>query len=523
MMLGTRTRRDRSTSRDPDVKLETPAVTPPKDKTKGKGAMSGWTEPALSDKPSYRDNNGSGYGVNEFMQPLGEPPNAKVKARVKPDGARKSVLGKSAAGLGASAQDTPEGTPAPTTQANNTPQPPAVIDDDRDDDYAPKPNAKRKERVSRARTVGRRSESTPATGGTASAKTKPQKPFKAPAKIVNKNKLYDEVKLKQVVEAAKKRAYEVNKPDLAAAVNAIYIESLVDSRLTQLLECILTQTASKGQTAEFQSYVRAAKKKLKTQKEEAKQSSRKHPESANGSHALPLRSPSKITGEEGEVSALPSTEPSEPQRASKPKVKITSASKSPSRKRASHGQKMDESPSKKRSGSVGSDSSLTDMTSNADDTEAEEVDVPPPSTSARLNGVTGKDHAAERGSLAAPARGVKRSSADAELRDDELNELAAKKQKMSEKLVREDVYQESSIRSTPTRQSTRNQPARNGVHPPSLTLAPPTAPNVSTRGSRAVSTDMDSPLSSAASSRRSTPQVVKAPKSFGKRAKTKQS
>lgn len=161
------------------------------------------------------------------------------------------------------------------------------------------------------------------------------------------------------------------------------------------------------------------------------------------------------------------------------------------------------------------------MTSNADDTDVEEVDGPAPATSTRVNGVTPKDHAAERGSLAAPARGVKRSSADAEMREDELRDLAAKKQKLSEKVVRDDVYQESSLRATPTRQSTlRAQQVRNGVLPPSLTLA---APNVSTRGSRAISTDLDSPLSSAASSSRSTPQVTKAPKTFGKRAKTKQS
>lgn len=505
--------------------------------------MSGWTEPALSEKPSYRDSNGSGYGVNEYMQPLGEAPSAKVKARVKPDGGRKSLLGKNAVGGGLNAQDTPEGTPAPPAQASGTPQPSMVIDDDRDGDYAPQGNGRRKERMSRSRTANRRSESTPVPAGATSAKTRPSKPFKAPdppakPKIVNNNKKYDEFKLKQVVEAAKKRALEVNKPDLCAAVHEIWIQSLTDDRLTQLLECILTQTATKKQTAEFQSYVRTAKRKLRADEKELNEQKakarahvaveaatvRERPESTNGSHSLPLRSPSRFTGEEGEASALPSTEPSEPRQLAKPTVKVTSASKSPSRKRASQGQKMEVSPSKKRSGSVGSDSSLTDMTSNADDTEVDEVDGPAPATSTHVDGITGKDHAAERGSLAAPARGVKRSSADAEMRDEELRELAAKKQKLGENINRDDSFQESSMRSTPTRQSTlRAQQARNGVLPPSLTLAPPNAPNVSTRGNMAVSTDLDSPLSSAASSRRGTPQVQKAPKSFGKRAKTKQS
>lgn len=74
---------------------------------------------------------------------------------------------------------------------------------------------------------------------------------------------YDGDKLKRVVEAAKKRANETGKAELAAAVNEIYQNSLTDSKLRVLLEAILTQTANATQNGEFQAYVRAAKKRLK--------------------------------------------------------------------------------------------------------------------------------------------------------------------------------------------------------------------------------------------------------------------
>jgi len=490
--------------------------------------MSGWTEPALDQGVPA----GQHGGVLEYMQPLGEMPNAKVRARVKPEG-RKSVLGKSAAG--ASAQDTPEGSPAPLSQSSAAMQPPIVIDDENDEDYAPKVAGKKKERRAPTR-AQRRSESTPATGGAASKKIKSTtKSNKAPTSPPRgEDKIYDAAKLKSVVNAAKKRANEVGKPDLAAAVHEIWVQSLTNKRLTELLERILEQRATKAQTSEFQGYVRTAKKKLKNN--DAKEAERKNPPLTNGGQSLPVRSPSKLTHDQGDTStsALPSTELTDTTTTSRPSHKIPSASKSTGRRKSTQGHTMSISPSKKRSGSVGSDSSLTDMTSNPDDTEAEELDAPVPVASTRVNGVTGKDHAAERGSLAAPARGIKRSSAEADLQDEErkraLDNLAAKKQKLGESVIRSDSFQESNIRPPVKhqRQSTlRMQRSRaDGLAPPSLTLAPPTSPGLNTRGVRGISTDLDSPLSelSAPSSRRSTPQVIKKPiKPFGKRAKTKQS
>ena len=266
--------------------------------------MDKWVEPSLAEKPSYRDHKGgSYYGVSEHMQPLGEAPNARVKTRVKPDGLRKSVLGKSAAAAGLDARDTPEGTPAPQESVKPDVDPPSnprvKVEDENDGDYAPTANGKKKSRTHRPRPMKRQSEE-----GLRHSNAGPSQ--NGPPRIVNMNKRYNAEKLKDVVEEAKRRAHAAGKPDLAAAVNEIYLQSLVNTHLTQLLEHILSQAATPEQQAEFQNYVKKAKKKLKTDRANVKK--RKVPESTNGSQSLPLRSPAKFTSVNTETSAAPSIE-----------------------------------------------------------------------------------------------------------------------------------------------------------------------------------------------------------------------
>ncbi|KAI5364150.1 Putative peptidase M24, Zinc finger, PHD-type, Zinc finger, FYVE/PHD-type, creatinase/aminopeptidase [Septoria linicola] len=513
-----------------------------KDGVNAKTFMDRWVEPSLAaPKASYEDHGAAAYGVLANMQPLGELPSTKAKQRAKGDGTRKSILGRSSAAAGGDVQVTPEGTPAPGA---STPQPaeppltqPVVVDDEKDDDYAPTKNGKKKERSARPRAVKRRSEpseSAPPAPAPPSAGATKKKAASAKPRIPQFE--YDGDKLKRVVEAAKARAVEVGKPDLADAVNEIYEQSQLDKNLRILLEAILTQNATPEQNAEFQDYVRAAKKKLK----DAKTKSRHQPSvKTNGAQQNPPSSHSpdkKLTLQpapslvvpETTTAALPSTESLEP---TKPKIslKVKSPSKDPNRRRSGNG-KMSVSP-KKRSGSVGSDSSLTSLTSNEDQDEME-VDTPPrPSasslSSSRINGVQGKDHAAERGSLAVPNATAKRSSADADFDDERERALAAKKQKFSEGVARHYDYEESSIRPALPQARSRLQRLKEGaLAPPSLKLEPLGSRAASVRGSRALSTDIDSPLSdlSPVNSRQSTPRIGKPlPKPIGKRAKTKQS
>ena len=259
-MLGTRTlrerSRERSRTREPDgseQKARTPQVKEPKqaEKSSEKLSSGGFTEPPVLARASYKDSTASYYGVSDYMQPLGEAPSQKVKTRIKADGARKSMVGKDG-----TPQPKDGGTPQPPIQSQrDTPSLPQIkVEDENDGDYAPKGSAKKQ----RTRAAKRQSDAPAASRATAPAHSKPQ----TASKDINKNKKYDAVKLKSVVEAAKKRAIDVNKPDLADAVNEIYENSLTNTRLTELLEAILTQEATPAQTLEFQSYVRDAKREF---------------------------------------------------------------------------------------------------------------------------------------------------------------------------------------------------------------------------------------------------------------------
>ena len=513
----------RSTSHDPETSESPPKPSVAKDKTREKTFMDQWVEPAIATKASYEDHHGAPYGVLEHMQPLGEPPNAKVKGRVKSEVTRKSFPGRSAAATGLDgAQETPEGTPAPPVHSfpavNKPAQPAVVIDDERDADYAPK--GKKKETKPRARKEKQQGE----TAQLKSRKSKTPRQSQTPS--ARKGKVYDAEKLKRVVDSAKERAMDVGKPDLAAAVHEIWVESLTSERLTDLLEAILTQTASPEQTQEFQVYVKAAKRRLK----EAKEKSRDQPAGgANSAQALPLRSPSKPAATptaEPRSSALPSTEPADP-----PKSKLKLTVKSPqktAKNRSNQGGKMSASPLKKPTDGNESDSSeLTDLTEDEEDAmevdEQDELVEGPTGAPARVNGFQAKDHAAERGSLVAPERKLKRSSAEADMEEDEReNEIAAKKQKLGAAVNRDVPHQESDIRGKPNAQSRLSRAAK-GIVPP-VKLEPNASRVNSVRGSRA---GTDSPLSSPAVSRMSTPQHqpqhVPKTKVAGKKAKTKTS
>lgn len=541
-------RRDARTTRDSDA-----TGTGSRPQAKGKstnGTLDGWVEPSLAAKPSFEDHGGAPYGVLEHMQPLGEPPSTRVRARVKGDGARKSMAGKGAVGLGLDAQDTPEGTPGPQYSSQPAdalpPLPPIAMDDEEDEDYAPGKKSKKKERAAKPRAAKRQSESagpateTPPPGkGRGKGKKAADKAAQLAAEDaawevakksslvdnVNQNKVYDARKLRIVVDEAKRRAEAVGKPAMGKAVEEIYQQSLSNTRLTWLLEAVLIQTANKEDMDEFHDYVRAAKKKLK----EAEQ---KAGESTNGKQPLPVRTPAKeekTSKVKEEAPAIPSTEKSELPRP-KFSIKVKSPPKPTARNRPSQSEPMSSSPAKQQSADL--DDNASELSELTELSEGEEMDRDDEDgshnaisgRSSRVNGVKIKDQAAERGSLGVQSNNLKRSSADAEIHETEQDRaLSAKKLKLSGSVQRDYDWQESHVRGSLTRGSRGAGTKSGGVVPPKITLHP--GGNASTRGSRAVSTDAESPLSSPAlSSRRSTPHVWKGPpKQTGKRAKTKTS
>jgi len=532
-------RSDARVSRDSDAgKVQSKEK--PREKS-GNGTLDGWVEPTVATKPSFEDHGGVPYGVLEGMQPLGEPPSARARARAKGEGARKSMLGRSAAGAGLEAQETPEGTPGPQNSMPAEPElpppPPIVIDDENDDDYAPATKkSKKKERVSKPRAPKRSSEPAESAAGPSTARPKKR------AEKINTNKIYNTSKLKAVVEEAKRRAYDADKADLANAVHEIWLESLKDKRLTELLEAVLMQNATDEQMEEFQVYVKKAKRRLRQAKEAGGNQPAAPANSSSStaaSKSLPVRSPAKPSPQAPAVatdskSALPSTEPVElPKPKPKISLKVTSPHKSGDRSRPKSGHRNSASPVKAKTEDVEDLSDLSELTELSEDDEQMDLDTPEIGSDAvgpanGVNGIKTKDHAAERGSLIVRKRNLKRSSADADLEEtEEDRELAAKKQRLSASVARDYDYTESSMRNSLDDQA---RPARGaavrsgGLVPPKITLPLNGAGNGSARTSRAISADAESPLSSPALSTRSTPHVWRGPpKATGKRAKTKTS
>jgi hypothetical protein len=553
------TRRDARTSRDSDVTGTTTPRGQDKEKTKSKsmnGTLDGWVEPSLAAKPSFEDHGGAPYGVLEHMQPLGEAPSTRVRARVKGDGARKSLLGKGGAGAGLDAQETPEGTPGPqSSQAALEPLPPLppiAMDDSDDDDYAPGKKSKKKERVAKPRATKRQSESVgplsdappPPPPGKGKARSKKEKPTAKPEKppeLVNINSVYTPVKLKEVVDEAIKRANETGKKILADAVKEIHLQSLTDQRLTTLLEAILCQNATPEQTTEFQGYVKAAKKKLRLARNEAARKSPAAAAEVNGKKPLPVRSPVKEPVKEETAAKVKEESPAiVTGKAAIPKpkfsIKVKSPPKQSSSNRTSHTHATLSSPVKLKSENM--DDELSDLSELTELSEGDEMAVDTPEERDEMsagppllsNGIKAKDQAAERGSLGVQGSNLKRSSAEAEIQETEDDRvLSAKKLKLSGNVTREYDYTDSHMRSSLSglSRNARGPGAKNGgAATPKINLHPNGGGNASARSSRAISFDAESPLSSpAGSSGRSTPGHVwkGPPRQTGKRAKTKTS
>ena len=200
-MLGTpRTLRDRSSSRDPEAKQQqSESKNGVKEKPKEKPRGKAFEEPALNLRASFKENGtGSNYGVSEYMQPLGEFPSTRVKARVKADGARKSMLARN----GGAVDSDIDGTPQPPSHAQrDVPALPQIkIEDENDGDYAPKATDRKR---TRSRAAKRESEPAPPH------RPGPSKPQQRPQSADKPEKKYQGERLHQVVEAAKKRALDM--------------------------------------------------------------------------------------------------------------------------------------------------------------------------------------------------------------------------------------------------------------------------------------------------------------------------
>lgn len=484
------------------------------------GSTQDWIEPPLASPiPSFEDHGGGPYGVLEDMQALGSRPTAKVRARVKPDAPKKSALGKSLANPVATAsnQATPEATPAPMEPLPE--QPLVIVDDERDDDYTPRPSKKpAKARLSRsaANTVKATASPKPTTPSVATSETPMPSSVPTPAasatptaapnpdisvtadreaEVARQLELFDRViplpsdagqlNLWNIVKAAVRKSIEVGNKYLGLAIQEVYLESFSKPWLVNLLQGILDQTSTPQEIAVFREHISQAKKKIKA-REVAVKRKKVASEAKKGSSLAPEMIPHPSI----ETQAVPR------------KLKISL--KNSGKKAAQSVTKPAETPAslqsttKPRTSSVSSSSSLSSLTSIE-----EEMPLAEPLQSSAP--------AATPAMLAAPTEtnGVKRSSMEAG-NDEKDQEFQAKKQKLDQTVNRDAPTEESHIRPDLLAMSSAHQ---NLIVPPVQLTA---------NGAVSPLTDMSSSLSSA--SRDNTPKKASLPaKMMKKKAKTKHS
>ena len=305
-----------------------------------------WVEPPLrAPVPSFEDYKGlERHGVLEHMAPLGSLPNSKVKARLKQHEPSRRVAHLKNGELRAAREEanTPEPVPLIATRRSEprrTEEKVAKVPSsrERDDDCDYMPTLK-----SSTRAMPARAASIPtALHGTPSSRT-----------------VQGRLKLREIVDSAIKRSNDLGDPVLGDAVNEIYDESLVDPAVADLLDAVLTQRPTPQQTAEFQSKIRAARKKHK-------ESSNGH-NSASKTMITPPAVRSAVTRHTDSMkiplspSVLNTHPPDSDRHSPKQASDITEINGSPSN---------GERPSKriKRSKSASSDSSLSSLDSAIDE------------------------------------------------------------------------------------------------------------------------------------------------------------
>lgn len=239
-----------------------------------------WDEPPIRNPaPSFEDYKGlERHGVLEHMAPLGALPGQKVKLRLKThEKPHRLSQGISQARNGdvtvtKEVPDLPESTPPVANKKADSRKPEErqtrshpSRERDEDEDYTPTVGSK----TTPIKTTQAR---TPLFPGTPSSRS-----------------VTGQARLRQVVDSAVERANELGNPELGLAVKRLYDESLSNRTLADLLDAVLGQRPTPRQAADFQGYIKAARKQIKAQKGTIRNSSRKISKSTSKSPSKSAR------------------------------------------------------------------------------------------------------------------------------------------------------------------------------------------------------------------------------------------
>ena len=307
-----------------------------------------WVEPPLrAPVPSFEDYKGlERHGVLEHMAPLGSLPPSKVKARVKQHDAPRR-----AAHLRNGEMKVAKQANNADTVVSSTAQPPEPRGPDGSNKTTTSPRENGEMRVL---TQPRKEplSLTPIKGAVVPSKATNGTPLRTPQGLP---------KLEEVVDAAVDRANHLGDPVLGDAVKEIYQESLYKDSVADLLNAVLTQKATSAQTADFQSRIRAARKRHKE-----RIAAQERAQQAVSNSAIAKSSRSNVSRYSDDTKVLP-TPPSPVKHNQTINNKMTNHAVTSQDTRDSP--VKEERPPKrvKRSNSISSDSSLSSLDSIVED------------------------------------------------------------------------------------------------------------------------------------------------------------
>lgn len=310
-----------------------------------------WAEPPVrAPVPSFEDYKGlERHGVLEHMAPLGSLPNSKVRARSKQHEPSRRTLHLKNGELKGAREDVSTPEPAPPVAARRS---------------EPRNTEERVTRVSSSKERDEDLDYTPTLkGSTKAVLAKPASTHPVFHSPVSSRTAQGRHKLKQIVDSAVSRSNELGDPVLGNAVKELYTESLRNPLVADLLDAVLTQKPSSAQTAEFQSRIKAARKKHREHQASQNISSKAM---SNSPAAKSARSSVTRHFDTTKISSSPTIFNSHP-----PNANHRSNEREPDTTELNGSPSKDERPSKrmKRSKSTSSDSSLLSSVDSAIDDE----------------------------------------------------------------------------------------------------------------------------------------------------------
>ncbi|CAO2654189.1 Nn.00g109220.m01.CDS01 [Neocucurbitaria sp. VM-36] len=261
-----------------------------------------WTEPQPQTlAPSFEEHGFARHGVLENMAPLGVPPKAKDKQRARALGEpapRHAFLGKGSTVFGDEVGSTPEVTPAPELEPEDSERQEEdemqtdfpVLEEDEDDDYEPT-KTKKKGKVSKTPVRGKTpvQSKTPVHGKTPvrDGQSKSESVSASPAVQAVQAPLPADAAAQRMLIAVNDAISRANKDDrrsVGIALKEVFEQSRKDAYLAAVMDSVIHRNSTDEQWDEFRLRIKSIKKRIRNETKRQRTQEERHGRRAVENH-----------------------------------------------------------------------------------------------------------------------------------------------------------------------------------------------------------------------------------------------